>query len=709
MGECGVDRLQFTVSVILALLALFVACGGDAGSDALPEDPAPSASLLAAPTTAPERITEAATIVPSPTPGKEWTSTPSSPPATPQPSSFPTPYPTPNVEEQEARDLLEMALKNMRGGALAFDIEMLLKVGNDSSVGEESTVNGTFAGEFIIGDFLNTPIYGSGEIVLELPSETRRWEAKYVNWRSYTRGSSGEDWVETDWQKTYFPIPTSFLTDSSEFARGVIKVADVSVEESENEDGVSIKILRGETSSIDLGLGAGDFTITYSMVKDSGLLLGATVRGSVNSPSEGFLTTKVPGDITHLIVKARFYDYTSPADEPLSARIQTPELPNLLFGHEAFLLTDGRVLVPGGYSGIANNNVISPWPVSNAYVLDPGTGLWFIVTPSDDAPPLSIFSHPVGLGDGRIVSVEPLNPNPEVVYESERIEDAELVWVVRAFNEDTNAWQPVVESDGTPRLFPVVASLNDGRILIVGGVDARSSDPLSSLYGKPEGVMFAEIIDPETGHATNAAPNSEPIFSDTHISVVLKDGRVLLVGPVDAELSKGSHGANLYDPVSDTWSSIGDWNILEMLSGLVLLNDGRVLVSGVGSVLSRYFDYIVPVSEVFDPDTNKWTLTKFMVEPRQGHSLTVLPDGRVLAAGGDEFFESIAVQAGKGTTEIFDPASNAWTQGPDLEEPRSAHSATLLPDGSVLLAGGITLNQEIDEIYPTFTTEYIHP
>lgn len=71
-----------------------------------------------------------------------------------------------------------------------------------------------------------------------------------------------------------------------------------------------------------------------------------------------------------------------------------------------------------------------------------------------------------------------------------------------------------------------------------------------------------------------------------------------------------------------------------------------------------------------------------MASPRDGHTATMLPDGRVLVAGGTDGAETL------GTTEIFDPATRRFRPGPRLREPRRAHTATLLPGGVLLLVGG---------------------
>ncbi|HEY7335911.1 MAG TPA: kelch repeat-containing protein [Bryobacteraceae bacterium] len=84
---------------------------------------------------------------------------------------------------------------------------------------------------------------------------------------------------------------------------------------------------------------------------------------------------------------------------------------------------------------------------------------------------------------------------------------------------------------------------------------------------------------------------------------------------------------------------------------------------------------------------NTVTLTGGLTFPRQGHTATLLPNGKVLIAGG------YANAPGFGTwntAELYDPASGTFTLAGNMTAARSWHSATLLPDGKVLLAGGAT-------------------
>jgi hypothetical protein len=115
----------------------------------------------------------------------------------------------------------------------------------------------------------------------------------------------------------------------------------------------------------------------------------------------------------------------------------------------------------------------------------------------------------------------------------------------------------------------------------------------------------------------------------------------------------------------------------------VLLNDGRVLLAG-GTTCSATFPPPLALNGlVYDPASDSWTSTGPLVTPRAGASAHLLPDGRVLLAGGDDEHRMTFA-----TSEIFDPATLAWTPGPDLPMQRSKHDGFTLADGTVIIAGG---------------------
>jgi len=121
------------------------------------------------------------------------------------------------------------------------------------------------------------------------------------------------------------------------------------------------------------------------------------------------------------------------------------------------------------------------------------------------------------------------------------------------------------------------------------------------------------------------------------------------------------------------------------------LQDGTVLVAGGGGLeFSKpntvRFGPPLATAEIYDPRTGSWTPTGSMARPRSGHTATLLPDGSVLVAGGsagDDPTDALA------TAERYDPVSGSWLPAGTMASTREhGHSATLLDDGRVLVAGG---------------------
>ena len=111
-----------------------------------------------------------------------------------------------------------------------------------------------------------------------------------------------------------------------------------------------------------------------------------------------------------------------------------------------------------------------------------------------------------------------------------------------------------------------------------------------------------------------------------------------------------------------------------------LLPNGKVLVAG---GLGRDFNAQAS-AELYDSATGEWIPTTPMNHKRFFHSATLLPNGKVLIAGGAEF-DSISADA---TAELYDPITQRWALTGPMSGPRQSHTATLLPNGMVLVAGG---------------------
>ena|SRR3990172_7072929 len=94
---------------------------------------------------------------------------------------------------------------------------------------------------------------------------------------------------------------------------------------------------------------------------------------------------------------------------------------------------------------------------------------------------------------------------------------------------------------------------------------------------------------------------------------------------------------------------------------------------------------------VADRDGNLRVLAQRMHETRASHTATVLPDGRVLIAGGFRKGPDGYSQIYSHTAEVFDPKTQIFTLTGEMHSERSGHTATLLPNGNVLIAGGRVL------------------
>jgi hypothetical protein len=164
-----------------------------------------------------------------------------------------------------------------------------------------------------------------------------------------------------------------------------------------------------------------------------------------------------------------------------------------------------------------------------------------------------------------------------------------------------------------------------------------------------------------------------------HTATQLQDGRVLIVGGALTSASDPVATAEVYDPATGTFTMTGAMATAREQHTATLLADGRVLI--VGGTTSTGTGDLHPTAtvEVYDPSTGSFSVTGSMAEARTFHTATLLPNGKVLVAGGGDE---------NSTAEVYDPATGAFSTTGGMEIGRSGHTATLLPNGSVLVAGG---------------------
>jgi Galactose oxidase, central domain len=285
-----------------------------------------------------------------------------------------------------------------------------------------------------------------------------------------------------------------------------------------------------------------------------------------------------------------------------------------------------------------------------------------------------------------------------------------------------------------PRISHTATLLANGKVLIVGGDDNGQTQALGS----------AELYDPNTGTFTPTGNMTTPLPLPT--ATLLNDGRVLIVGrPYDG----CENTAELYDPATGTFSKTGGTATHQVGGRAILLDDGRVLVAGGISGITDCLSDRLPVAtpELYDPSTGTFVPTgpfataginSYYLAGPDVSAVSLLPDGRVLIAAelNSELYNPVngtfsqtspmtticgfgperpgyisgrtgtLLASGKvlltggehedcgryATVELYDPLDEKFHAAGAMSRTRANHSATLLPDGTVFIAGGDTSN-----------------
>jgi hypothetical protein len=240
---------------------------------------------------------------------------------------------------------------------------------------------------------------------------------------------------------------------------------------------------------------------------------------------------------------------------------------------------------------------------------------------------------------------------------------------IQVFDPTTNQFG-AVETLVAPHYRGTVAGLPDGTVLIAGGMDTATGN----------GLDTALTYDPASGQATPTGNLLQARF-DQH-ALDLADGKVLLFGGQDKEANqKPLQTAEIYDPTTRQFTKTGSMVVSRSCATTVLMSDGKVLIAGGDFMTSATANETT--AEVFDPTTGKFTATGSMSVGRACAAGALLPDGRVLVAGGDDKF------TGVGTADVYDPTSGTFTRTGNMAIGRFSHCATTLADGRVLITGGL--------------------
>ena len=313
--------------------------------------------------------------------------------------------------------------------------------------------------------------------------------------------------------------------------------------------------------------------------------------------------------------------------------------------HAQVLLGDGRVLVMGGFDATGHD-------LATTELYDATTGR-FVAGPSMT---MARLDHTATLlDDGRVLLVGGIA--------GDALASAELY-------DPASGRFASAGRLGTARNGHKAVRLRDGRILVVGG-------------DGPDGTFLAsaEIFDPATGQFTPTGAMA--VARSSHTATLLPDGRVLIAGGhVGRRAELQIHAtAELYDPVSGTFSPTGSMSQIRHKHDAAPLPDGRVLI--VGGADDRDDRGAYASVEIYDPDRGTFSPSGQMRSTRYKIQATTVPllNSQLLLAGG-------ALEA-----ELYDPSANAFesVSGDFGDRPLFA-AATLLLDGSVLITGGYGLH-----------------
>jgi IPT/TIG domain/Galactose oxidase, central domain/Kelch motif len=231
------------------------------------------------------------------------------------------------------------------------------------------------------------------------------------------------------------------------------------------------------------------------------------------------------------------------------------------------------------------------------------------------------------------------------------------------YTPQTKTFSPT-GSMNAARANDTITLLDDGTVLVAGGYDS-SGHVLAS----------AEIYDPATSSFTPTG--NLATARANHIAARLSDGTVLIAGGMDSAGNSLS-SAELYIPATGTFVPTGDLQTPRAWSTTTTLNNGNVLIAGGQSGPNTLAD-----AELYNVATKSFTETGSLNVARTRHTATLLNTGMVLIAGG-------AGNSGAplASTELYDPTSGAFTATSSLFMAEADHTATLLSDGTVLITGG---------------------
>ena|GEM_PF-1377450 len=382
-----------------------------------------------------------------------------------------------------------------------------------------------------------------------------------------------------------------------------------------------------------------DTVALYDAAADSWIPAGHMLAGRWHHAATLLPTGEVlvssGADSGGALASAELYDPTS------ASAVAATAMPTARDYAAATLLPSGKLLVTGGGGNSGD--------LAKADLFDPGSDAW---------------SSAAALHNGRFQHTLTLLPSGHALA----IGGFDAQAKVEDYDAATNAWTTRADLI-TGRSEHTATLLASGRVLVAGGLDTAVAV-----------ISKSEVYDPADDTWTAQGDMASKRY--LHTATLLPSGKVFVAGGIATNPGGAIDTSEIYDPATG-WSSAVSMSTSRCSHTATLLPSGKVLV--VGGNGGPGFNYLAS-AEVYDPATNSWSAAGTLAQARSAHTATLLPSGKVLVAGGNAYTTSLQILA---STEIYDPATNAWTPGPTLASAHRFHTATLLPSGLVMVAGSM--------------------
>ncbi|HEX8697507.1 MAG TPA: kelch repeat-containing protein, partial [Myxococcaceae bacterium] len=361
--------------------------------------------------------------------------------------------------------------------------------------------------------------------------------------------------------------------------------------------------------------------------------------------------------------------------------------------HTATLLPNGGVLITGGVKGgVLKTTVLYP----------PGGGNW---ESKGDLTTARALHTATLLQSGKVLVIGGIG------HGSNKLNSAEL------YNPNTGGWESF-PSISTSRSEHTAVLLASDTVLVIGGIGGANNSVLSScemydLQSAPaQWASAAPLSTQRSGHIATLLPSSKvlitgginstgaPVSNVTlydpatgeaavsttpaltprygHTATLLPSGEVLVAG--GQGLTGSLQSSQTVSSSSGAWVDVSPMNIGRTRHTTTLLPSGKALAAGGWDGV--FFLNSARLYTPKAPASQEWDSAGLMADARAGHTATLLPSGKVLVAGGENADGSLS------TAELYDPTSDSWSYTGSLNTARIEHTATLLASGKVLVVGG---------------------